>query len=145
MPGKSVAGSIAYWSSATDTGATGAHTNTETTAMQILHASSPEDYHAAIAAHPRLLVDFHKDDCPGCRMLDMSLQKFGATAGAAGVVLLKVKLETVGEDFFRTLGLRQTPTLSLFVDGREAARMAGFQSPAQLAQSVERCFAPVPA
>ena len=112
--------------------------------MQILHASSPEDYHAAIAAHPRLLVDFHKEDCPGCRMLDMSLHRFAAAADAAGMVLLKVKLETVGEEFFRTLGLRQTPTLSLFVDGREAERLAGFQSPAQLVQSVGRCFAPVP-
>lgn len=122
-----------------------AHTNTETTTMQILHASSPEDYHAAIAAHPRLLVDFHKDDCPGCRMLDMSLRKFAATADAAGAVLLKVKLETVGEALFRTLGLRQTPTVSLFADGREAARLAGFQSPEQLAQAVGRCFAPVSA
>ena len=113
--------------------------------MQILHASSPDDHHAAIAAHPRLLVDYHKDDCPGCRMLEMSLRKFAATPAAAGIALLEVKLETVGEDFFRSLGLRQTPTLALFVDGAEAARLPGFQAPAQIAQAVERHVARVPA
>ena len=106
--------------------------------MQTLHASSPDDYTAALAAHPRLLVDYYKDDCPGCKMLDMSLVKFAADPVAQGVTLLKVKMETVGEDFFRGLGLRQTPTLSLFADGREAARLAGFQAPAQIAQAVAR-------
>jgi len=103
--------------------------------MQTLHATSPDDYAAALAAHPRLLVDYHKDDCPGCRMLDVSLRKF-ADDTAADLVLLKVKLETVGEDFFRGLGLRQTPTLSLFANGCEAARLPGFQTPAQIARAV---------
>src|SRR5690606_9130334 len=107
-----------------------------TRAMQTLHASSPDDYHAALAAHPRLLVDYHKDDCPGCRMLDMSLQKFAGDAAAAELVLLKVKLETIGEDLFRGLGLRQTPTLSLFRDGIEVTRLPGFQAPGQISRAV---------
>lgn len=104
--------------------------------MQTLHASSPDDYSAALAAHPRLLVDYYKDDCPGCKMLDMSLSKFATDTAAEGIVLLKVKMETVGEEFFRSLGLRQTPTLSLFKDGNEAKRLAGFQAPGQIAQAV---------
>ncbi|TWG85946.1 thioredoxin 1, partial [Luteimonas sp. J16] len=44
--------------------------------MQTLHAASPDDWRAAISAHPRLLVDYYKDDCPACRMLDLSLQRF---------------------------------------------------------------------
>ena len=108
--------------------------------MQTLHASSPVDYHAALAAHPRLLVDYYKDNCPGCTMLDMSLQKIAADPAVAGVALLKVKMETVGEDFFRGLGLRQTPTLSLVRDGDEAARLAGFQTPAQITQALALHF-----
>ncbi|TWT22304.1 thioredoxin family protein [Luteimonas marina] len=104
--------------------------------MLTLHAASPDDYHAAIKAHPRLLVDYYKDDCPGCRMLEISLQKFAGEDAAAGLVLLKVKMEILGEDFFRDLGLRQTPTLSLFRDGSEARRLAGFQAPGQIAQAV---------
>jgi thioredoxin 1 len=109
--------------------------------MQTLHATSPDDYAAALAAHPRLLVDYHKDDCPGCRMLDMSLRRFAGEDAAADLVLLKVRMETVGEDFFRGLGLRQTPTLSLFADGSEAMRLPGFQTPAQIAQAVAARFA----
>ena len=104
--------------------------------MRTLHASSPDDYAAALAAHPRLLVDYYKDNCPGCKMLEMSLQKFAADQAADGVVLLKVKMETIGEDFFRTLGLRQTPTLSLFRDGHEAQRLPGFQTPGHIVQAV---------
>ena len=109
--------------------------------MQTLHASSADDYHAALAAHPRLLVDYYKDNCPGCKMLDMSLAKFASEPGADGVVLLKVKMEVVGEEFFRTLGLRQTPTLSLFRDGEEATRLAGFQTPVQVSQAVAQHLA----
>ena len=104
--------------------------------MQTFHASTPDDYTAALAAHPRLLVDYYKDDCPGCKMLDMSLAKFAGSSEAEGVALLKVKMEVIGEDFFRGLNLRQTPTLSLFKDGTEAARLPGFQAPPQIAQAV---------
>lgn len=104
--------------------------------MKTLHATSPDDIHAAIAAHPRLLVDWYKDDCPGCRMLDRSLQVFAATPEACDLVLLKVRLEVVGEACFRAMGLRQTPTLTIHRDGVEAARLPGFQSPVQLAAAV---------
>ena len=109
--------------------------------MQTLHAASPDEHAAALRAHPRLLVDYHKDDCPGCRMLEMSLRRFATEPAAADLVLLKVKLEAVGEDFFRELGLRQTPTLSLFKDGGEATRLAGFQTPAQITQACTAHFA----
>lgn len=97
--------------------------------MLTLHADSAEQYHAFLARHPALLVDFHKDNCPGCRMLEMSLAALATAPEADGVVLLKVKLETVGEPLFRTLGLRQTPTLCLMRNGIEVLRLAGFQSP----------------
>lgn len=105
--------------------------------MQTITVTSPEHYTAALAAHPRALVDFYKDNCPGCRMLDMSLDKFAVSAAADGVALLKVKLEVVGEEFFRDLGLRQTPTLALYRDGSEVARLPGFQSPAQVETAVK--------
>lgn len=116
-----------------------------TRSMQTLHASTPDDVRAAIAAHPRLLVDYYKDDCPACRMLDLSLRQFAAGPAAAGLALLKVKLETVGEDVFRDLGLRQTPTLALHFDGREAVRLPGFRTPAQIAQAVEAHACDIPA
>ena len=100
--------------------------------MLTLQAHSADDYHAALRDHPTVLVDFYKDQCPGCRMLDMALTQVASTPAAANIVLLKVKLETVGEAFFRDLGLRQTPTLTLVRDGNEVNRMAGYHSPAQI-------------
>ena len=115
--------------------------------MKTLHAISPEDIDAAIAAHPRLLVDWYKDDCPGCRMLDRSLQVFAATPEACGLVLLKVRMEAVGEACFRAMGLRQTPTLTLHLGGTEVVRLPGFQSPTQLtaAMAAAEPAVPVPA
>lgn len=113
--------------------------------MKTLHATSADDVQTAIAAHPRLLVDWYKDDCPGCRMLDRSLAVFAATPEAGGLVLLKVRLEQVGEACFRAMGLRQTPTLSIHRDGAEAARLPGFQSPAQLAAATAAAWASPPA
>lgn len=106
--------------------------------MQTITATSPDEFAAALQAHPQLLVDFYKDNCPGCRMLDMSLQKFAASDAAQGITLLKVKLETIGEAFFIGLGLRQTPTLAVFKQGSEVARLPGFQSPAQVEQAVKQ-------
>jgi len=100
--------------------------------MLTLTADTPDTYAAAIQEYPRVLVDYYKDNCPGCRMLEMSLNKFAAMPSAKGVALLKVKMETLGEDFFRNLGLRQTPTLAVFKDGYEIARLPGYQTPIQI-------------
>lgn len=108
--------------------------------MKTLHAASPDDIRNTIAHHPRLLVIYSKNHCPGCRMLELSLQKFAAAQDAVGITLLEVKLETLGEDVFRSLGLRQTPTLALYRDGAERARLAGFQTPGQIAQAVASHF-----
>lgn len=113
--------------------------------MKMLRAATPDEFRAAIAAHPRLLVAYSKDDCPGCRMLELSLRQFSATPDAADVALLEVKLEALGEDFFRGLGLRQTPTLALYRDGAEVARLPGFQAPARIAQAAVDHFDRAPA
>ncbi|HHW4673235.1 MAG TPA: thioredoxin family protein, partial [Xylella fastidiosa subsp. pauca] len=48
-----------------------------------------------------------------------------------------IRLETIGEDFFRDLGLRQTPTLGVFKNGLEVSRLLGFQSLAQIEAAVQ--------
>lgn len=100
--------------------------------MLTLQALSADDYHAILREHPTVLVDYYKDQCAGCRMLDVALASVAATPAAADVVLLKVRMETLGEGFFRHLGLRQTPTLSVVRGGTETRRLAGYQSPAAI-------------
>jgi len=113
--------------------------------MKTLHAATPEDCRAAIAAYPQLLVVYSKDHCPGCRMLELSLRQFAAMPEATGVALLEVKLEVLGEDYFRRLGLRQTPTLAVYREGTETARLPGFQAPGRIAQAATDHFSRVPA
>lgn len=105
--------------------------------MNTLTITSPEEFDAAVKEHPALLVDFYKDDCPGCKMLDLSLAKFGNASAAEGVTLAKVKLETIGEEFFFSHRLRQTPTLLFFKEGEEAGRSAGFVSPDKIESLVQ--------
>ncbi|OBU70798.1 thiol reductase thioredoxin [Stenotrophomonas maltophilia] len=104
--------------------------------MQIIDTTSPEQFQRLLAEHPRVLVDFHKDRCPGCRMLEMSLHRVAMGSAGQGTTLLRVQLEVLGEAFFREMGLRQTPTLALFRNGDERTRLAGFQSPQQIEAAI---------
>jgi thioredoxin 1 len=101
--------------------------------MQIIDAT-PEQFQQLLAEHPRVLVDFHKDQCPGAGCWRCRCR--WPTASGQGTTLLRVQLEVLGEAFFRELGLRQTPTLSLFRDGDERTRLAGFQSPQQIEAAI---------
>ena len=99
--------------------------------MNTLHPDTIEAFHEALAQHPAAMADFYKDNCPGCKMLDASLAKLTAPE-FEGLVLIKAKLEVLGEDFFKGLGLRQTPSLIAYRDGAEVARLPGFQPPKTL-------------
>ncbi len=79
---------------------------------------------------------FHKDQCPGCRMLEMSLHRVANSVAGQGTTLLRVQLEVLGEAFFRSWDCGRTPTLSLFRDGNERTRLAGFQSPQQIEAAI---------
>lgn len=100
--------------------------------MNKIEIMTVEAFHEVLAAHDYVLADFYKDNCPGCKMLDMSLTRFATSSAADGVTLLKVKLENVGEAFFHELKLRQTPTLIMYRSGEEIGRQPGFTQPAQI-------------
>lgn len=109
--------------------------------MNTIEITSAESFAQALKDYPVLLVDFFKDDCPGCKMLEVSLGKFANSGAAEGITLGKVKLETVGEEFFFSHRLRQTPTLLLFREGEEAGRLPGFVPPAKIEELVSAATA----
>lgn len=100
--------------------------------MNKIEITTVEAFHEALTVHDYVLADFYKDNCPGCKMLDMSLTRFATTPVAEDVTLLKVKLENVGEAFFHEQNLRQTPTLIMYRSGEEIGRQPGFSQPAQI-------------
>ncbi|RKR03286.1 thioredoxin 1 [Kushneria sinocarnis] len=100
--------------------------------MQTFTLTTPDEFDALLADHELVLVDFFKDNCPGCKMLDMALKRFAAGELADSVALVKVQLEVVGEEFFHRHSLRQTPTLLLFRSGEEVGRLTGFNPPEKI-------------
>ena len=105
--------------------------------MNMIHPATVEAFHQAIADYPAVLVDFYKDNCPGCKMLEASLGKLSG-AEFDDLPLVKAKLEVLGEDFFKGVGLRQTPTLLAYRNAAEVARLPGFQTPKTLEDWVRK-------
>ena len=98
--------------------------------MQEITVTSLEELNDAISAHPLVLVDFFKDNCAGCAMLAKSLDVLDKRFEVDDVVLIKAKMETVGEDAFVGLGLRMLPTLMVYKAGALQKKLVGSSSPA---------------
>lgn len=101
--------------------------------MNTVTITSTEAFDTLRQNTPVFLADFWKDRCVNCKMLDLAFQKFAATPEAAGLTVAKLKLEDLGEDLFYAQSVRQAPTLILYRDGREAARLSGFIPPEKIA------------
>ncbi|AWD92450.1 thioredoxin [Xanthomonas phage Carpasina] len=85
----------------------------------------------------RVLVDFYKDNCAGCTMQAKALGVVEETLKDIDITILKVKMEDVGEDFFISLGLRQMPTIALFLHGEEVIRVSGYHSPIAISRLID--------
>ena len=104
--------------------------------MQIIDATTPEQFQQLLAEHPRVLVDFHKRPVPGLPDAGNVVAPGGQQHSGAGHDPAARTAGSAGRGVFRELGLRQTPTLSLFRDGDERTRLAGFQSPQQIEAAI---------
>ncbi len=71
--------------------------------MTSIEIKSPEEFQAHINGEELVYVDYWKDNCPNCKMLDLSFAEFKNSEIASKVKVLKVKLEEMGENFFLTV------------------------------------------
>jgi len=76
--------------------------------------------------HRLVLAYFGKDNCPGCVSLDQLLNKLKGEGALEGMVIAKTKVEKIGPEAFREMGLRSAPSLILFRDNDEVYRLSGF-------------------
>lgn len=106
--------------------------------MKFVDITSVEAFGSALAEHDFCLVDFYKDNCPGCAMLTNTFKALDTDFSYRDVTVLKVKLEDVGEDFFKEQGLRQTPTVKFYIDGEAVIVAPGFSSPATMKSLIKQ-------
>ncbi|EIQ01696.1 Thioredoxin [Opitutaceae bacterium TAV1] len=102
--------------------------------MTTVTITTPAEFETFKKTTPLFLADFWKDNCMNCKMLELSFQKAAQTSPApfATLTLAKLKLEDLGEEIFHAHAVRQAPTLILFRDGRETARLGGFIAPEKI-------------
>ena len=105
--------------------------------MNTINILDASDFKTEIQAK-RVVVDFYKDNCAGCKMQDKALSVVEEALGDLDITILKVKMEDVGEDFFINLVLRQMPTIALFLDGEEVLRVSGYQSPLAISRFIDQ-------
>ncbi|EAE2756378.1 thioredoxin family protein [Listeria innocua] len=104
--------------------------------MTSIEIKSPEEFQAHINGEELVYVDYWKDNCPNCKMLDLSFAEFKNSEIASKVKVLKVKLEEMGENFFFDRDVQQTPTLVLYKGGEEIHRLNGFIPPNKIEEAV---------
>ena len=115
--------------------------STRSRPMQIIHASSADQFHAAIATHARLLIDYHKNHCPGCRMLALSLQQFATLPEAAGIVVLRSGWKSLAR-LFPGAGAAPDSDAGAVSRWHRVARLPGFQPPAVILRAVRAMLLP---
>jgi thioredoxin-like negative regulator of GroEL len=82
------------------------------------------------------LIELFKDNCVPCKMLGKSLERVQDSAR-----ILKVHLaDTDFEQASAELRVQSVPTVLLVRDGRVLHQTAGFKTPADLAQLLDRHF-----
>ncbi len=94
--------------------------------------SSPDDFQELVqSAKVPVVVDFWAAWCGPCRAVAPELEKLaGSRTGRA--VIAKVDTDAQPEISAR-FGIRSIPTLMVFRDGREAARVSGAMKAADIA------------
>lgn len=105
--------------------------------MQVLSVSSPEAYADVLAEHARVLVEFSNAPSAAGPCLEELLRELNEPRSLAGLTLLKVKLELLGQSFFERLGVVELPTLILVEGGNEIARHTGSYSPTAIEKGIQ--------
>lgn len=106
--------------------------------MKHIEIQTEAEFTAALKEHELCVVDFYKDNCPGCSMLTNTFKVLDESGQFPDLPLLKVKMENIGEDFFTAQGLRQTPTVKIYIDGEAVIMAPGFSSPSTMKSLIKQ-------
>lgn len=108
--------------------------------MEITKLESIDALNAFTAANTNALVIVSRNNCAGCNALDGALKTNAELQNAlAGAQVAVVKLEDVPA-IATTFGLRMAPSMILFREDDEAARLTGFEGASKLINAAREHF-----
>jgi thioredoxin 1 len=85
---------------------------------------SDSAFEAAAATGKPVLIEFHADWCPTCRVQEKVVNALVGEADFGNVIVLRVLFDTE-KDLLKRFGVRQQSTLILFKGGQEVGRAVG--------------------
>ncbi len=110
--------------------------------MQLLELASIDHLNEVTAANAQVLLIISRNNCPGCDALKRTLDGNAQLQEAlSGTVVAMAKLEDI-PSLPQTFGVRQAPSMILFREDDEVARLSGFMAPQPLLKAVQEQFAP---
>lgn len=95
-----------------------------------------------IAQHDNVIVDFFKDGCAPCKMVELLFKELIKKQDTltTPVHILKVQLEVVGEEVFGEYGVRSTPTLLFIKEGQVVRSNPGIMMLPMFLNAIEQHF-----
>jgi len=104
--------------------------------------TSDEKYDEFVESSPVAVVKFGAQWCPPCRAFEPDLRKQAGYFAGRGVKFAEVDVDELGAKA-RDLGVQSIPDVRVYLDGREYARIVGYE-PHNLANLVDSICEPAP-
>jgi thioredoxin 1 len=104
--------------------------------------TSDEKYDEFVKSSPVAVVKFGAAWCPPCRAFEPDLRKQAGYFAERGVKFAEVDVDELGKKA-RDLGVQSIPDVRVYIDGREYAKIVGYE-PHTLANLVDSICEPAP-
>ncbi len=104
--------------------------------MKVKHIETVEELQEIIQSN-WAVIDFYKDNCTYCKLLDRKVKALDWVIKDESAVLYKAHLETLGLPAFKDLNIMSTPTVIVFKEGVEWSRKSGDINPKFMQKMIE--------
>jgi thioredoxin 1 len=105
----------------------------------ILHLTDQDFQSQVLDSQTPILVDFYADWCPPCRLLAPVIEQLNDDYAGA-ISFAKLDVDSAPESA-STFGVLSIPTVILFVGGKPAYRIAGYQPKGALRAGIDGALA----
>lgn len=101
---------------------------------KIIEISAAEFEQRVLQSPAPVLVDFYSESCGPCRLLAPVLEEVAEELNGSVKVFKVDALENI--ELARNIGISALPTVSIFKEGQEIARLVGLQNKERLMEQI---------